>query len=80
MSSDLELNALAGLDPGFDGDTDGVDGEEHDDGENETEEVVQAGVSQLGTDGLGTHIWDGSSLIEDSTLTVLLLPQTLLHS
>jgi len=73
LSSDRELNAPAGLDLGLDEGTDGVDGEEHDKGEDETEEEVEAGVSQLGTDGLDAHLGDGSRLLEGSNLTVLVV-------
>lgn len=73
LSSDRELNALAGLDPGLDEGADGVDGEEHDDSEDETEEEVVAGVSQLGTDGPDAHVGDRTRLLEGRDLTVLVV-------
>ena len=73
LSSDWELDALAGLDPGLDEGADGVDGEEHDDGEDETEEEVEAGVSHLSADGLDAHIVDHARLLEESGLTVLVV-------
>ena len=60
--------------PGLDEGTDGVDGEEHDGGEGEKEEQVEAWVSQLGTDGLDADVGDGSRRL------YLLLPQALLQS
>jgi len=73
LSSDRELDALAGLDSGLDEGADGVDGEEHDDGEDETEEEVKAGVSHLSTDGLDAHIVDHARLLEEGGLTVLVV-------
>jgi len=73
LSSDRELDALTGLDPGLDEGADGIDGEEHDDGKNETEEEVEAGVSHLSTDSLDAHVWDHARLLEDSGLTVLVV-------
>ena len=70
MSSDRELDALAGLDLGPDEGPNGVDGEEHHDSEDEAEEKVEAGVSQLSTDGLDAHIGDGSQLLEATDRTV----------
>ena len=70
MDSDRELDALAGLNPGLNEGADGVDGEEHDDGEDETKEEVEAGMSQLSTDGFDANLRDGSRLIEGSDLAV----------
>ena len=69
LSSGRELNAPAGLDLGLDEGTDGVDGEEHDKSEEETEEV-EAGMSQLGTDGLDAHLGNSSRPLEGSNLAV----------
>ena len=60
LSGDRELNTLAGLDLGLDEGPDRVDGEEHEDGEDETEKEVKAGVGQLSTEGLDAHAGDGS--------------------
>lgn len=60
LSTDRELNTLAGLDLGLDEGADSVNGEEHEDREDEAEKEVEAGVSQLGTDGLDAHLGDGS--------------------
>ena len=60
LGGDRELNTLAGLDLGLDEGPDGVNGEEHADGEDETEKEIEAGVGQLGTDGLDAHLGDGS--------------------
>lgn len=65
LRSDRELDAPTGLDLGLNEGTDGVNGEEHHSGEDETEEV-EAGVSQLSTDGLDTHIGNGKWLLEAS--------------
>jgi len=73
LGSDRELDALASLDPGLDEGANGVNGEEHDDGEDETEEEVEAGVSQLGTDGLDAHLGDSNRLLEGSDLVVLVV-------
>jgi len=58
LSSDRELDALVGLDPDLGEGANGVDGEEHDGGENETEEEVGVGVGHLGTGGLDAQVWD----------------------
>jgi hypothetical protein len=65
LSGDRELDALAGLKLGLDEGTNGVDGEEHEEGENETVEEVEAGVSQLITNGFDGHIGDGSRVKVD---------------
>ena len=54
------MNTLAGLDLGLDKGADSVNGEEHEDREEETGKEVEAGASQLGTDGLDAHLGDGS--------------------
>ena len=72
LGSDRELDAFASLDFGLDEGADGVDGEEHDDGEDETEEEVKAGVSQLITDGPDA-VGDGSRLLEGRDHTVLVV-------
>lgn len=59
MGSDRELDALASLELGLDEGADGVEGEEHEDCEDETVEEVEAGMSQLFTDGFDGHIGDG---------------------
>ena len=59
MGSDRELDALASLELGLDEGADSVDGEEHQDGEDETVEQVEAGVSQLITNGFDCHVGDG---------------------
>ena len=73
LSSDRELDALAGLDPGLDEGADGIDGEEHDDGKDKTEEKVEGGASHLSTDGLDAHIVDHAWLFEERGLTVLVV-------
>jgi len=73
LSSDRELDALAGLDPGLDEGANGVDGEEHDDDEDETEEEVEGGVSHLSANGLDAHIVDHAQPLEESGLTVLVV-------
>ena len=73
LSSDRELDALTGLDPGLDEGADGVDGEEHDDGEDETEEKVEAGVSHLSTDSLDAHLGDRGRCFQGRDLTVLVV-------
>ena len=50
VSSDWELDELTGLDPGLSEGVNGVDGGEHRDGEDETEEGVKDGVSDLSTE------------------------------
>jgi len=70
LGSDRELDALAGLDLGLDESADGVDGEEHGNGEDETKEEVEAGMGQLITDGLDAHLGDEAWLLEDSAFTV----------
>jgi len=62
-----------GLDPGLDGGTDGVDGEERDDGKGKTKEEVGAGVSQIDAGVLDTHLRDGSRLPEGNDLMVLVV-------
>ena len=64
LSGDQELNTLAGLDIGLGGGPSGVNEEEHADGENETEKEIEAGVGQLGTDGLDVHLGDGSRALD----------------
>ena len=59
MSGDRKLDALASLELGLDEGADGVDGEEHEESEDETVEEVEAGVSQLITNGFDAHISDG---------------------
>jgi len=73
LSGDRELDAPAGLDLRLDEGPDGADGEEHHESEDETEERVEAGVSQLSTDRLDAHLGDGSRLLERSNLTVLVV-------
>ena len=73
LSSNRELDALAGLDPGLDEGPDGVDGEEHHDGEHETVEEVEAGVSHFSTDGVDAHVGDRGRVLEASDLAVLVV-------
>ena len=68
LSSDWELDVLAGLDPGFDED---VDGEEDHGGEDETEQEVEAEVSDLTTDGLDTHLSGCGRVLEYSDIRIL---------
>ena len=62
MGSNRELDTLAGLELGLDEGTNGVDGKEHEEGEDETVEQVEAGVSQLITDGFNAHVGDGGRI------------------
>ena len=55
---------LADLDLGLDEGPDHVNGEENEDGEDEVEKEVKAGVGQLSTDGLDAHIGDGSRALD----------------
>ena len=64
LGGDRELNTLTGLDLGLDEGPDGINGEEHEDGEGEPEKEVEAGVGQLGTDGLDVHLGDGSRALD----------------
>lgn len=73
LSSDWELDALAGLDPGLDEGTDGVEREEHHNGEDETEEEVEAGVSDLSTESLDTHVRNSGLVSEGIDLAELVV-------
>ena len=79
MNGDQELNPPAGPDPGLDKGPKGVNREEHKDGEDKAEKEVEAGVGQLGTDGLDAHLGmeAGSSIPAELHL---LPPQILSHS
>jgi hypothetical protein len=62
LGSDRELDALAGLELSLDEGANGVDREEHHDGEDETEEEVEGGVGQLLTDGLDADLGEGRKI------------------
>ena len=64
MNGDQGLNTLAGLDPGLDEGPEGVNREEHEDGEDKAEKEVKARVGQLGTDGLDAHLGDGNRALD----------------
>ena len=66
MNGGQELNTPAGLDPGLDEGPEGVNREEHKDGEDKAGKEVKAGVGQLRTDGLDAHLGDGSRVLDPS--------------
>ena len=61
------------MDPGLDGGVHGIDGEGRRNGEDETEEEAETGVSDLSTDGLDTPSSDRGRVLECSDITVLVV-------
>ena len=64
------------MDPNLDEGVDGVD-EWDRDGEDKTEEEVEAGVSDLSTDGLDAHFSDRDRVLECSDITVFVVSMDL---
>ena len=73
LSSNWKLDALVSLDPSLDIGADGIDGGKQHGGEDETEEEVKGGVSDLNTDDLDVQLSGTGRVPEGSDVTVLVV-------
>ena len=76
LSSNWKIDAFASLDPSLDIGADGVDRGEQHSSEDETEEEVKGGVSDLNTDNLDVQLSGAGQAPEGSDITVPVLVVT----